>query len=207
MDHDATLTGYGLNNSALGVATGGIGSGQIATGAVTLPKLSIAGSPAVGSTLGYNGSALAWQSVNGGSKGGPVSSIRSATVIRSIRQIWRYGKRRTRHLRYRLLPQRASESAPTFYCIMRLLIALEVPISIRAKTQLPRRPLTCPALSSLMTFGRTASIMVPVSTADLSSLFVPPFHNSGVPGGFSTTPPSWIGRARADCASEWSVSA
>src|SRR6266853_4011548 len=66
--HDATLTGSGVTNNPLGVASGGIGTGQLANGAVTLPKLSISGSPATGTVVGYNGSGLAWQAASGGAQ-------------------------------------------------------------------------------------------------------------------------------------------
>jgi hypothetical protein len=83
--HDPTLTGSGTTSSPLGVSTGGIGTGQLANGAVTLPKLSIPGgigtglladgavtlpklsilgSPVIGNVVGYNGSGLAWQAAS-----------------------------------------------------------------------------------------------------------------------------------------------
>ena len=83
--HDATLTGTGTTKSALGVAPNGIGTGQIANGAVTLPKLSISGSPAVGSIVGYTGSGLGWQ-VPTSSGGGPqvVDSVGHSYPLQSL---------------------------------------------------------------------------------------------------------------------------
>src|SRR5258708_31669178 len=59
--HDSSLQGAGTTTSLLGVATGGIQTGHLATGAVTLPKLGVSGSPATGNVLGYSGSGLTWQ--------------------------------------------------------------------------------------------------------------------------------------------------
>lgn len=70
--HNATLTGTGTTTSPLGVATNGIGTGRIANGAVTLSKLSVSGSPAIGSILGFTGSGLGWQAPNSGSGGAQV---------------------------------------------------------------------------------------------------------------------------------------
>ena len=58
--HDATLKGDGTTTAPLGIAHGGVGTGQIANGAVTAPKLSAA-APSEGQVLGFNGANLAWQ--------------------------------------------------------------------------------------------------------------------------------------------------
>jgi len=62
--HDNSLTGAGTTASPLGVAIGGVQTGHLANAAVTLPKLAISGSPALGSSVGYNGSGLVWQPAN-----------------------------------------------------------------------------------------------------------------------------------------------
>ena len=68
--HNATLAGDGTTTTPLGIANGGvgtpqvasgaIGSGQLANGAVTAPKIA-AGSPGPGQVLSYNGTAMSWQ--------------------------------------------------------------------------------------------------------------------------------------------------
>jgi hypothetical protein len=83
--HDATLTDTGTTTSPLGVATNGIGTGQIGNGAVTLPKLSISGSPAIGSVVGYTGSGLGWQAPNSGSGGARVvDSVGHSYPLQSV---------------------------------------------------------------------------------------------------------------------------
>lgn len=59
--HDSSLQGTGTSASPLGVAAGGIQTGHLAAGTVTLPKLGVAGSPTTGTVLGYDGTGLAWQ--------------------------------------------------------------------------------------------------------------------------------------------------
>ena len=64
--HDATLTGSGTTAAPLGVANRGVGMEQLANGAVTAPKISAAGLPAVGQVLSFNGTSLAWQTPSEG---------------------------------------------------------------------------------------------------------------------------------------------
>ena len=59
--HDATLKGDGTTTAPLGIASGGVGTGQLANRAVTAPKLSAVAPPAAGNMLGFNGANLAWQ--------------------------------------------------------------------------------------------------------------------------------------------------
>ncbi|OFV99761.1 MAG: hypothetical protein A3H28_07585 [Acidobacteria bacterium RIFCSPLOWO2_02_FULL_61_28] len=61
--HDATLKGDGTPALPLGIANGGVGTVQLANGAVTAPKLSAAPGPSAGQVLGFNGANLAWQNV------------------------------------------------------------------------------------------------------------------------------------------------
>jgi hypothetical protein len=84
--HNATLAGDGTTASPLGIANGGVGTVQIANGAVTSSKIGAA-SPMPGQLLSFNGTGLAWQapSVAGvrvvdslGHDVGPYDSSRSA---------------------------------------------------------------------------------------------------------------------------------
>jgi len=61
--HDDSLTGAGTTASPLRVATDGIQTSHLANATVTLPKLTVSGSPAIGTVVGYNGTGLAWQSL------------------------------------------------------------------------------------------------------------------------------------------------
>ena len=67
--HNATLTGDGTTTAPLGIASGGVGTGQLANGAVTAMKINTAGLPAEGQVLGFDGSSLAWQAA-------PVGGVR-----------------------------------------------------------------------------------------------------------------------------------
>ena len=67
--HNATLAGDGTTTEPLGIASSGVGTGQIANGAVTAPKLSAAAIPTTGQVLGFNGANLAWQNA-------PVGGVR-----------------------------------------------------------------------------------------------------------------------------------
>ena len=78
--HDATLTGQGITASPLGISHGGVGTAQLANGAVTAGTIANGavgttqlangavtagklggGAPTLGQFLGYDGTALAWQ--------------------------------------------------------------------------------------------------------------------------------------------------
>ena len=75
--HNATLAGDGTTTEPLGIASSGVGTGQIANGAVTAPKLSAAAIPTTGQVLGFNGANLAWQAP-------PVGGVR---VVDSLGQL------------------------------------------------------------------------------------------------------------------------
>jgi hypothetical protein len=76
--HDNTLKGSGTTADPLGVAAGGIGTTQLANGAVTLPKISISGTATAGSVLGTNGTGLVWQAASSGGSGGGARVVDSA---------------------------------------------------------------------------------------------------------------------------------
>lgn len=77
VEHDATLTGDGTASAPLVVADGGIGTAQLANGAVTAPKLSAAAPPSLGQILGFNGANLAWQNA-------PVGGVRVVDSVGNL---------------------------------------------------------------------------------------------------------------------------
>lgn len=88
--HDSTLTGDGTMTVPLGIASGGVRTGQLATAAVTAPKLSAADPPTLGQVLGSNGANLAWQNPPVGgvrvvdSRGQVVGPLVLSNVLRQV---------------------------------------------------------------------------------------------------------------------------
>jgi hypothetical protein len=75
--HDATMSGSGTTGSPLIIASGGVGTTQLADTAVTKGKLAATGGSA-GQVLGTDGTSLAWQAAG---SGGTITGVTAGTGL------------------------------------------------------------------------------------------------------------------------------
>jgi hypothetical protein len=70
VQHSTALTGLGTAASPLGIASLGVGTAQLANGAVIASKLDTSNAPAAGKVLTYGAGGLSWQTPAAGGGGG-----------------------------------------------------------------------------------------------------------------------------------------